>query len=67
VLLPREEKESHVQPSITTMSMTEPFIDTELPCSHVIRRSRVRDGSAAIGSQFMMLCRRQVPSDGSTG
>jgi hypothetical protein len=46
--------------------MTEPFIDTELPCSQIIRRSRVRDGSAAIGSQFMMLCRRQVPSDGST-
>ncbi len=28
------------------MSKTEPFIDTELPCSQVIRRSRVRNGSA---------------------
>jgi hypothetical protein len=41
------EKESHAQPSITTMSLTEPFIDTELPCSRIVRRGRAENGSRA--------------------
>jgi len=40
-------RESHGQPSIAAMSKTEPFDDTELPCSRYVRRSRVRDGSGA--------------------
>ena len=36
------------------MSMTEPFIDTELPCSQFLRRSRVQDGSGANGMRLVI-------------
>jgi hypothetical protein len=45
--LASEQKESHGQPSITTMSLTEPFIDTELPCSQLVRRCPRSNGSRA--------------------
>jgi hypothetical protein len=31
--------------------MTEPFNDTELPCSHFIRLTRIRDGSGGSGEE----------------
>ena len=45
------------------MSMTEPFIDTELPCSRNVRRSRIRDGSCASVSRFIWVNRGKWHSD----